>query len=479
MRVAFVLVVMLAIVEPAHAFYGFYASRGDEPLRSRSAQVVLFREGTTTVLTIQRDYLGPAEEFVWVLPVDPSVEAESVRTLPDDTFDEIDTRSAPQLIELWERDPCGGERHVDRGQRMREADEGDAMGRKQRPGERRAMPPVYVENGYESLFVSSDELVPWLRDHGYRVPDGDALQRSDATRYLIAQVRVDQLALHRGRARLPPIRVHWESERLAIPTELGNLNAQGTLDVVVYVLALDTRWDVETHGGVMMPSELNVAESALDDFPALYASLFERVRTHNPNAFVTEAAWHPHRASYRKHARGQIGHRALQGVGLGETLDIHLFDRDGPAGFLGVLSPRINEVVTTRLHFRGERLPDELVFRPSPERVIGSDSRYFVRHPWTGRARCDFPEPGRWETRERMPLQATQESTLDAHADVRLDQAILEDVPTIGLRSIARSPIEEADESGSGCGSCSAAPDPIAAWWLLLLVRKKRINFRG
>lgn len=432
MRIAIAILTTLLFVEPVHAFCGFFASQSEGRIRSRTAQIALMREGTTTVLSIQRDYYGPAEDFVWIIPVPDSVGRESVRTLPEDTFEQVDAVSAPWLIELWERNPCErsrrGDEHGHLGARHKEV----AVERVPPP------PPVFVEDGgYEPIFVAADELLPWLAGQHYRLPDDAAgvLERSDETRFMIVKVRASTLSFVGERAQLPPIRVHYDAERFTLPTALGTLSTEGMVDLVVYVLALKQRWDVETHGGVSMPTALNVHESMRDRFPAFYETLFERTLTHNPSSFITEQAWDPSRCPRCPHTRHQLHPRALERLGMDVALGI------GGGSVLGVLDERINEIVLTRLHHRGEQLPDELVFVPIPvEGANGFDSHYLIRHRWRGDARCDFPEEDRWDDRDRDPIAATRRTTLDAEADVALERAILEDVPALGLRTIESRP---------------------------------------
>jgi hypothetical protein len=53
----------------AEAFCGFYVSGADAKLFNNATLVVLMREGTRTVLSMQNNYQGPAEDFAMVVPV--------------------------------------------------------------------------------------------------------------------------------------------------------------------------------------------------------------------------------------------------------------------------------------------------------------------------------------------------------------------------------------------------------------------------
>src|SRR5436190_7939228 len=99
-------VAALAIGSDASAFCGFYVSGADAKLFNNATQVVLMREGTRTVLSMQNSYQGPPSNFAMVVPVPVVLQKENVKTLPKEVFSRIDQLSAPRLVEYWERDPC-------------------------------------------------------------------------------------------------------------------------------------------------------------------------------------------------------------------------------------------------------------------------------------------------------------------------------------------------------------------------------------
>ena len=90
----------------AAAFCGFYVAGADAKLFNNATQVVLMRDGTRTVLSMQNNYQGPPENFAMVVPVPVVLQKENVKTLPADIFARVDRLSAPRLVEYWEQDPC-------------------------------------------------------------------------------------------------------------------------------------------------------------------------------------------------------------------------------------------------------------------------------------------------------------------------------------------------------------------------------------
>ena len=59
----------LAIAPTAAAFCGFYVAGADAKLFNNATIVVLMREGTRTVLSMQNNYQGPPENFAMIVPV--------------------------------------------------------------------------------------------------------------------------------------------------------------------------------------------------------------------------------------------------------------------------------------------------------------------------------------------------------------------------------------------------------------------------
>ena len=78
----------------------------NDELYNDATQVALLREGTTTVLSMENNYQGPAEDFAMVVPVPQVLAQDDVKTLPSEIFRKLDKLTAPRLVEYWEKDPC-------------------------------------------------------------------------------------------------------------------------------------------------------------------------------------------------------------------------------------------------------------------------------------------------------------------------------------------------------------------------------------
>src|SRR5262245_29923952 len=101
-----VLCVLAVVPARAEAFCGFYVSGADAKLFNNASMVVLMRDGTRTVLSMQNNYQGPPADFAMVVPVPVVLQKENVKTLNKELFDHIDQLDAPRLVEYWEQDPC-------------------------------------------------------------------------------------------------------------------------------------------------------------------------------------------------------------------------------------------------------------------------------------------------------------------------------------------------------------------------------------
>src|ERR1700755_2494611 len=83
----------------AAAFCGFYVTGADSSLYANATMVVLMRDGTRTVLSMQNNYQGPPDAFALVIPVPMVLQKENVKVLPKDVFQHIDSLGAPRLVE--------------------------------------------------------------------------------------------------------------------------------------------------------------------------------------------------------------------------------------------------------------------------------------------------------------------------------------------------------------------------------------------
>src|SRR5579871_3758818 len=106
-RFVSVVVVTFAILlgsRSARAFCGFYVGGAGVEMLNNATQVVLMRDGERTILTMQNNYQGPPQRFAMVVPVPVVLSKETVKTVPREIFERLDTLDSPRLVEYWEQD---------------------------------------------------------------------------------------------------------------------------------------------------------------------------------------------------------------------------------------------------------------------------------------------------------------------------------------------------------------------------------------
>ena len=292
-------VVVLLVPVTAEAFCGFYVAGADQELYNNATVVVLMREGTRTVQSMANNYEGPPQDFAMVVPVPVVLQEENVRTLSEDIFDRVDRLAAPRLVEYWEQDPC---MQMELEESADMAAPPTATARAERAGSG-AEPMVTIEaqfevGEYDIVILSAREataLDAWLRQNGYNIPDGaaDVLRPyvEGGMKFFVAKVNIERVRMENGMAMLSPLRFHYDSDDFNLPVRLGLLNSKGTQDLLVHILAPNQRYELANYPNVTIPTNLDVADAARDQFGAFYAALFDRTLEQNPKAIVTEYAW--------------------------------------------------------------------------------------------------------------------------------------------------------------------------------------------
>ena len=387
----------LTVPDRAAAFCGFYVSGADAKLYNNATQVVLMREGTRTVLAMQNNYQGPPQDFAMVVPVPVVLLEADVKTLERAVFDRVDQLAAPrERRSRWT------------SKRMPSAPYDEMASSDRDYGVR--IEAKFAVGEYQILILGAEDstgLDRWLRANGYNIPAGAAeVLRpyvQSGQKFCVAKVDVKKVAFDaRGQAQLSPLRFHYDSDTFALPVRLGLLNAQGKQDLIVHVLARDTRYELANYDNVAIPSNLEVTDNTRQNFPGFYAALFDRVLEKHPRAVVTEYAW----------ASGSCDPCPTPPL---DSSELKVLGADVMPG-LG--EPNPGSFVLTRLHARygAENLGEDLVLRAAPAIVGGREgggpgqneegatvttynnfqARYIIRHPWTGPIKCKDPQRGMW-----------------------------------------------------------------------------------
>ncbi len=439
-----VLLVGMLAAREASAFCGFYVSGADAKLFANASQVVMMREGTRTVLSMQNDYQGPPASFAMVVPVPVVLQKENVKTLPASIFSRIDQLDAPRLVEYWERDPCAPQVKHNGGSGGGAARSAPA---KPSPGGAASDLGVTIEaqftvGEYEIVVLGAKDssgLDTWLRREGYKIPEGsEPFLRpyvQSGSKFFVARVDVTKVRMEGDKATLSPLRFHYDAAEFSVPIRLGLVNSAGTQDLIVHVLGKGKRYEVANYPNVTIPTNLDVSENAKGQFGTFYAALFDRTLAKTPKAVVTEYAWDagscdPCPSPPLTDAElVTLGADVLPSVSSEtELMDHGLLKALGSdAGAKAPPRRRYyglgSAFVLTRLHARYTRdaLGEDLVLKEAPPMVGGRESRtgpdralesgatvgqgsspstfqgrYAVRHPWAGPITCEAPVRNVW-----------------------------------------------------------------------------------
>ncbi len=300
---------LLALSSQALAFCGTYvASAGTEVYNSLS-EVVVVRQGTRTTLTMASDVIGTPSNFAMVVPVPHVVREEDLHVVSAENIELLRAYSMPRLVEYtcsdfepryahpcpWMEEGCG-----DSGLDYRSdggSDGADGGGGGDGGHTSVEVEAEYIVGEYSVVVLSAEDsgdLLRWLDDEGYAVPEAtaDVLQEyiDGGSYFLAAQVREDA-GLVEGDS-LSPLQLAYDAEVYGLPIRLGTTASKGTQDLIIY--ALNSMEDGAV--GIANYPERAVEDECMwdgqGDFGEFYAGQFNDAYAQEPGAiWTTEYAW--------------------------------------------------------------------------------------------------------------------------------------------------------------------------------------------
>jgi hypothetical protein len=379
-----------------------------------ATNVVLMREGTRTVLSMQNDYKGPLDDFAMVVPVPVVLHEGDVKTLPRQVFDHVDALGSPRLVEYWEQDPCPQPMN---GVAYGTIGHGSGRGGGYAPvadlAKRKESVKIEAQFDvaeYKILILSATEaagLQTWLEQNHYQIPPGaEPLLRpyvEAGSKFFVAKVDPQKVKMVDGHAALSPLRFHYDSDDFSLPIRLGMANSSGKQDLIVNIISADKRYEVANYKNAFIPTNFDVKPSVKERFGEFYAALFDKTVESNPGAVITEYAWS---AVPNYHCdpctNADVNNPDLMTLG-GDVV--------GGQVAKGTF-------VLTRLHARYGKgdMKDDLRFRDAKPVTGGREqwskqgleygavaseknffqARYAIRHWWTGPIKCAAPQRGVW-----------------------------------------------------------------------------------
>jgi hypothetical protein len=451
----------------ADAFCGFYVSGSGEKMFNDATNVVLMRDGTRTVLSMQNDYKGPLDDFAMVIPVPVVLHEKDVKTLPKTVFDHTDALGSPRLVEYWEQDPCPMARPMD-DKVARAAPSSVAYGAgasmDMAKKESVKIEAKFDIAEYKILILSATDstgLETWLNQNHYKIPAGaEPLLRpyvESGSKFFVAKVDPKKVAMQDGHAALSPIRFHYDSDEFSLPIRLGMANSSGKQDLIVNIISADKRYEMANYKNVFIPTNFDVKPQVKARFAEFYAALFDKTIEAAPGAVVTEYAW-----------------TAVPNYHCDPCTDADVSDPDLMTLGGDIVGGKIasGNFVLTRLHARYGKgdMKDDLRFRearpvtggreqwskngleygatPSPQNYF--QARYAIRHWWTGPVACEHPTRGVWggpPDGNYQPTIAASKLAFAPRGKLEVASVVKRDLWEIGLRKAAPS---SAPPSGGG-----------------------------
>jgi hypothetical protein len=229
------------------------------------------------------DFKGEGiDEFAIVIPVPTFIEREQIHVANKALIDHLDAYSAPRLVEYFDPNPC--ERVV-----YKEALSAATPAPTSRADRERAtkslgvtIEAAYTVGEYDILILSaqqSEGLVIWLRENGYRLPQGAELvvgsYLKQGMRFFVAKVNLQEQA-RLGFSYLRPIQVAYESPKFMLPIRLGMVNADGPQELYIYTLTRKGRVETTNYRTVKLPSDMELPEFVKTEFGEFYRRMFDR-----------------------------------------------------------------------------------------------------------------------------------------------------------------------------------------------------------
>ena len=259
----------------ARAFCGFYVDGAGSKLFNHATQVVMMRDGTRTVLSMENNYQGPPEAFAMVVPVPVVLHEKDVVTLDHAIFARVDKLDAPRLVEYWEQDPCAPSYPRHHARSRRAASEKDGVGRRRGGDLGVVVEARFVVGEYDVAVLSAKDstgLDTWLRREKYAIPPGaEPYLRpyvEGGWKFFVAKVDPKKVTFKDGMATLSPLRFYYDSDAFTLPVRLGLINSSGTQDLIVHILSRSGRYQVANRPNVFIPTNLDVKDAVRSGSPS-------------------------------------------------------------------------------------------------------------------------------------------------------------------------------------------------------------------
>jgi len=389
----------------ASAFCGFYVGKADTKLFNKASEVTIARHDNKTVITMANDFKGDVKEFAMVVPVPTVLEKDQIHVGDATILKHLADYSAPRLVEYFDPNPCQMLYPESRAMDMM-AKSAEAPARlEQKKALGVTVEAQYQVGEYDILILSAKEshgLDSWLNKNGYKIPPGASIvlqsYLKQNMKFFVAKVNlVEQSKL--GFTHLRPLQIAFESPRFMLPIRLGTVNAEGAQELFIYMLTKQGRVETTNYRTVRLPEAQDIPLYVKDKFGGFYKDLFtQQVKRESERGVFLEYAWDMNWCD--PCAANPLSAEELRSLGV--------FWQDSPAVIQrpGIM-PQAQNVFLTRLHVRYDAVhfPEDLMFQETSDRN-NFQTRYILRHAWTGTDDCPAAATYRQQLRERYEREA-------------------------------------------------------------------------
>ncbi|MDQ3624927.1 MAG: DUF2330 domain-containing protein [Verrucomicrobiota bacterium] len=400
MKTSLFTAILLTAAHQACAFCGFYVAKADTKLFNKASQVVLVRDEDKTVLTMANDFQGDPKEFALVVPVPTFIEREQINVADKALIEHLDAYSAPRLVEYFDEDPCLVDEWANRSRSKEYAPAAAGAAHDKALGVK--VEARYTVGEYDIVILSAEQstgLETWLKEGGYRIPDGAAeilgSYIKQKMRFFVAKVNLQERS-KLNFTYLRPLQIAFESPKFMLPIRLGTVNADGPQELFIYALTRKGRVETTNYRTVKLPSNMDLPIFVKEEFGDFYRDMFtQQVKKEKMRAVFTEYAWD----------MGWCDPCAADPLSNEELRKLGVFWLDDQRARRA--RPQNESVFITRLHLRYDaaHFPEDLVFQETRDRE-NFQGRYVLRHPWKGRPKCKAAE----RYLEELPRKQEQEA---------------------------------------------------------------------
>jgi hypothetical protein len=411
---------LLANTTQAIAFCGFYVGGADAKLFNKASQVVIARNGNSTILTMANDFQGAVKDFAMVVPVPVAIKKEQVHVGKRSTIEKLDAFSQPRLVEYFDPDPCSVSEFADVRSRSNMINQ---MAPTQRllPGATRdlgvTVEDTFKVNEYEIVILSAKEsngLETWLRQSGYNIPKGASELLSpyikQNLKFFVAKIDLKEFDKS-GYQLLRPLQIAYESPKFMLPIRLGMINSQGEQDLVVYVLSPKGQVELTNYRTVKVPTGTEIPEYVKSEFGSFYKATFQKVYEQEQKkvAFL-EYAWNVSNCDPCSSAPPTQTELKEAGVFWEDNGD--LIPTNPNPIFRGRRLSQGNTFIT-RIHVRytRDKFPEDLMFQETGNQE-NFQGRYVMNHAFKGNLSCEAGKKYQQALRPRLEKEASNLANL-------------------------------------------------------------------